>query len=56
MIGSYLLAFPLLLWGAGNIGDVGSGSTRKLFDKAALKDLPFWLYTFANFFVSHPAM
>ncbi len=51
MIASFLIAFPLLLWGAVNHGDISSGTARKLLDKAALKDLPFWLYTFANFFV-----
>jgi len=51
MLGSYLVSFPLLLWGAANLGDIGSGTARKLFDKTALKDLPFWVYTFANFFI-----
>jgi hypothetical protein len=51
MTGTFLTAFPLLLWGASNTGDISSGTTRKLFDKAALKDTGFWFYTWANFFV-----
>lgn len=51
MLASYLIAFPLLLWGTDNTGDIGSGTARKLFDKAALKDIPFWSYTVANFFI-----
>jgi MFS family permease len=49
MLGSYLISFPLLLWGARNVGDIGSGTARKLFDKTAFRDLPFWAYTFSNF-------
>ncbi|KIX00462.1 uncharacterized protein Z518_10602 [Rhinocladiella mackenziei CBS 650.93] len=51
MLGSYVIAFPLLLWGAENTGDIGTGTARKLFDKAALKDTAFWMYTWANFFI-----
>ncbi|OAP62109.1 hypothetical protein AYL99_04312 [Fonsecaea erecta] len=51
MLASFLLAFPLLLWGATNTGDISSGTARKLFDRAALKDLGFWCYTWANFFL-----
>ncbi|KAK5404923.1 hypothetical protein LTR06_009189 [Exophiala xenobiotica] len=51
MIASYLIAFPLLLWGAGNTGDISSGTARKLFDKAAFNDLPFWLYSWSCFFL-----
>jgi len=51
MITSYIIAFPLLLWGAVNHGDISSGTARKLFDKAAFRDLPFWMYTCANFFL-----
>ncbi|KIW80440.1 hypothetical protein Z517_07056 [Fonsecaea pedrosoi CBS 271.37] len=51
MLASYLLAFPLLLWGATNFGDISSGTTRKLFDRAAFKDIGFWFYTWANFFL-----
>lgn len=57
MIASYLIAFPLLLWGAGNTGDINTGTARKLFDKAAFKDLPFWLYSWSCFFVGlHPVL
>jgi len=49
MLGSYLIAFPLLLWRAHNLGDLASGTVRKLFDRAALIDLPFWAYTLSNF-------
>ncbi|EXJ81411.1 hypothetical protein A1O3_07703 [Capronia epimyces CBS 606.96] len=51
MLGSYLIAFPLLLWGTANTGDIASGTPRKLFDKSAFKDLAFWMYTWANFFL-----
>ena len=51
MLGCYITAFPLLLWGTANTGDIGTGTARKLFDKAALKDVAFWIYTFANFFL-----
>lgn len=49
MLASYLISFPLLLWGAKNVGDIGSGTARKLFDKTAFHDLPFWAYSFSNF-------
>ncbi|KAK5116369.1 hypothetical protein LTR62_007916 [Meristemomyces frigidus] len=51
MLGTYLMAFPLLLWGASNLGDMASGTTRKIFDSAALRDLPFWSYSISNFFI-----
>lgn len=51
MLGTYSISFPLLLWGARNVGDIGSGHARKLFDKTALKDGPFWSYTLSNFFI-----
>lgn len=51
MLGSYCFSFPLLLWGAKNIGDLASGAPRKLFDRGALTDAPFWLYSTSNFFV-----
>nr|POE90661.1 aspyridones efflux protein apdf [Quercus suber] len=51
MLGSYAIASPLLLWGAGNLGDLGSGKKRKLFDAKALRDLPFWSYSISNFLV-----
>ena len=49
MLCSYIISFPLLLWGARNVGDIGSGTARKLFDKTAFHDLPFWAYSFSNF-------
>lgn len=51
MLGTYAISFPLLLWGARNVGDIGSGTARKLFDKTAFRDGPFWSYTFSNFFI-----
>ncbi|EXJ95925.1 hypothetical protein A1O1_01050 [Capronia coronata CBS 617.96] len=51
MLGSYIIAFPLLLWGTANTGDIASGTPRKLLDKAAFKDMAFWMYTWANFFL-----
>ncbi|KAK4547835.1 hypothetical protein LTR36_010554 [Oleoguttula mirabilis] len=51
MLASYLVAFPLLLWGARNIGDLASGHARKLFDHTALKDVLFWSYSLSNFFL-----
>lgn len=51
MLGSYCLSFPLLLWGAKNIGDLSSGAPRKLFDRGALTDVPFWTFASGNFLV-----
>lgn len=51
MLASYSIAFPLILWRAGNVGDISSGQARKLFDKTAFKDLPFWCYTTSNFLI-----
>ncbi|KAK3623381.1 hypothetical protein LTR56_021653 [Elasticomyces elasticus] len=51
MLGTYLISFPLQLWGASNLGDLASGTKRKMFDSTALKDLPFWSYSLANFFI-----
>ncbi|EME38666.1 hypothetical protein DOTSEDRAFT_92026 [Dothistroma septosporum NZE10] len=51
MLASYCISFPLLLWGVKNIGDLASGTPRKIFDRAALTNLPFWAYSFANFFI-----
>lgn len=51
MLGSYIIAFPLLLWGAHNVGDIGTGQARKLFDKSALRDGPFWSYSIGNTFI-----
>ncbi|KAK1064138.1 hypothetical protein LTR74_008918 [Friedmanniomyces endolithicus] len=49
MLGTYAISFPLQLWGASNLGDLASGTKRKMFDPTALRDLPFWSYSFANF-------
>jgi hypothetical protein len=51
MLALYLIAFPLLLWKSTNHGDISAGTARKLFDREALKEPGFWLYTWANFFV-----
>ncbi|KAK4495239.1 hypothetical protein PRZ48_013568 [Zasmidium cellare] len=51
MLGSYLISFPLLLWGAKNIGDLASGAPRKLFDRTALTNAPFWAYSTSNFLI-----
>ncbi|RMZ86297.1 hypothetical protein DV736_g6478, partial [Chaetothyriales sp. CBS 134916] len=51
MLGSYAIAFPLILWGVDNLGDIGAGSKRKLFDATAFRDLPFWAYTLSNFLI-----
>lgn len=51
MLGTYLISFPLTLWGVHNLGDLAVGSTRKLFDRAALTNLPFWSFTLSNFLI-----
>ena len=51
MVGTYLVSFPLLLWGVHNLGDIASGTPRKLIDMTAFRDLPFWSYSFSNFFI-----
>ncbi|SMQ56016.1 unnamed protein product [Zymoseptoria tritici ST99CH_3D7] len=52
MLGTYLLSFPLLLFRATNLGDLAAGGApRKLFDKTALRDAPFWAYAWSNFFI-----
>jgi len=51
MLGTYLLSFPLLLWRVRNLGDLASGTPRKLFDPTAFRDLPFWSYCISNFFL-----
>jgi len=48
MLGIYVIALPLLLWGATNTGNLSTSTKRKLFDKAALTDLPFWIYSLAT--------
>lgn len=51
MLGIYCLAFPLVLWGAKNMGDLSSGTSRKLFDRTAFKNLPFWCYSTSTFLI-----
>lgn len=51
MLGSYLCSFPLLLWGVHNLHDLASGSPRKLFDRGALTNAPFWVYSTSNFLI-----
>lgn len=49
MLGSYCIAIPLLLAGASNAATLAPGKKRKLFDKNALKDPPFWTYSAVTF-------
>lgn len=51
MLGTYCLSFPLLLYGAKNIGNLSSQTKRKLIDLTAFRDLPFCWYTLSNFLV-----
>ncbi|KAF2720034.1 MFS general substrate transporter [Polychaeton citri CBS 116435] len=51
MLGSYIVSFPLLLWGVRNLGDIGSGTTRRLIDPSAFRNVPWWVYSFSNFFL-----
>lgn len=51
MLGTYCISFPLLLWGVTNLGDLASGAPRKLFDRGALTDAPFWIYSSSNFLI-----
>lgn len=51
MLGTYCISFPLLLWGVSNLGDLATGAPRKLFDRGALTDAPFWLYSTSNFLI-----
>ena len=51
ILGSYLVSFPLLLWGVENLGDLSTGQTRKLFDGKAFLELPYVVYTASNFMV-----
>lgn len=51
MLASYLIAFPLILFRVRNIGDIASGTARKLFDKDALTDGPFWVFTSSSVFI-----
>jgi len=49
MLGSYMVAIPLLLLGASNTKSLTPGKKRKLFDRDALKDIPFWSYVGTTF-------
>ncbi|SMY23223.1 unnamed protein product [Zymoseptoria tritici ST99CH_1A5] len=54
MLGTYALSIPLLLFRATNLGDLvagGASRPRQLFDRAALSDAPFWIYTISNFLI-----
>jgi MFS family permease len=51
MLASYLMAFPLLLFRAHNVGNLSSGTKRKLIDLTAFRDIPFCWYTLTNFFI-----
>lgn len=46
MLVLYIVASVLLLWKRRDVPQ--RGSSRKVFDPRALKDLPFWTYTIAN--------
>lgn len=49
MMALFLAAFVLLMWKSTNTGNLNSGNTRRLYDKRAFTDIPFWSYTIANF-------
>lgn len=49
MLGTYCIAIPLLLLGATNTKSLAPGKKRKLFDKDALTDAPFWSYSGVTF-------
>lgn len=49
MLGTYLIAIPLLLAGASHTKSFNSGKSRKLFDKGALTDAGFWAYSGSTF-------
>jgi MFS family permease len=51
MLASYIIAFPLLLVRAKNVGNLSTGTKRRLIDLRAFKDLPFCWYTLTNFFI-----
>ena len=51
MLGSYCISFPLLLWGVKNVGNLASGTKRKLLDPGAFRDVAFCWYTISNFFI-----
>ncbi|KAK5053778.1 hypothetical protein LTR84_001739 [Exophiala bonariae] len=47
MMGIFAVSLPLVLWGASNTGQITDGRKRRMLDKAALTDPPFWAYTVA---------
>lgn len=49
MLGTYCVAIPLLLLGADNTKSLSSSGRRRLWDKDALKDGPFWSYSGVTF-------
>lgn len=51
MLLSYVIAFPLLLFRASNVGNLATGTKRKLFDPRAFQDFAFCWYTVTNFFI-----
>ncbi|CEL10206.1 hypothetical protein ASPCAL13330 [Aspergillus calidoustus] len=57
MLALFVASAGMLLWKAENTGQFPStqaqtqSRTRRLFDMRALKDLPFWNFTVANFFL-----
>ena len=51
MLGTYCISFPLLLFRARNVGNLASGTKRRLIDLRAFNDLPFCWYTGANFLI-----
>ncbi|KAI9371092.1 major facilitator superfamily domain-containing protein [Aspergillus egyptiacus] len=51
MLGLFVSAGFTLLFKGENTGQIPGARTRNLFDGRALKDLPFWNFTVANFFL-----
>ncbi|KAL4802445.1 major facilitator superfamily domain-containing protein [Aspergillus unguis] len=49
MLGLFAAAGVMLLGNSGDTGQVSTARRRRLFDIRALKDLPFWSFTVANF-------
>ncbi len=51
MLASYIIAMPLLLFRAHNVGNLAAGTKRKLIDLSAFHDVPFCWYTLTNFLI-----
>ncbi|KAL4786884.1 major facilitator superfamily domain-containing protein [Aspergillus varians] len=51
MLVLFVAAGFMLLWNAEDPAQVSAARRRRLFDVRALKDLPFWNFTIANFFL-----